>query len=201
MLQAYKGGFNMKMLKKILVLIVILSFFTVGVYAADSVGISNITEEDYSVKVSFEISGLKDYEDVTILIFRKTEEKSEPDTTNIVYVNQMHTDNNEISLNLLQSAAEGVYEVRMGGDDIDNISIGTFEITSVLWGDVNCDGKITVSDAVWILRNLSGDEMAQYVTIENGNINSDNQITISDAVWILKYLSGAEIPDYVKLSK
>ena len=188
-------------IKNTILILLVISMFSVSVCAADSIKIEDVLEQNKSVTVNFNVTALKDYEDITVLVFKKTDEKSEPDITNIVYINQLNSVNSKISFKLPATVAEGVYEVRMSGTNIKTASIGSFEILNVMLGDVNNDGKITISDAVWILRKLSGAQMADYVTIENGNINSDDSLTISDAVWILRYLSGSEIPDYVKLPK
>ena len=198
-------------MKKIICLLLILSCLSVSAFAADSITVGEVKEEDKAVTVNFTVTNLQADDEVTILVYKKEidEEKStedakvykEPDETNIKYINQVTPQNNVISFNLLTDTADGLYEVRMGGTGIDTASIGQFTISSVVYGDLNNDGNITISDAVWILRYLSGAEMASYVKLGNGNINSDEDITISDAVWILRYLSGAELPDYVKLPR
>ena len=198
-------------MKKIICLLLVLSCLSVSAFAADSITVGEVKEEDKAVTVNFTVTNLQADDEVTILVYKKEidEEKStedakvykEPDETNIKYINQVTPQNNVISFNLLTDTADGLYEVRMGGTGIDTASIGQFTISSVVYGDLNNDGNITISDAVWILRYLSGAEMASYVKLGNGNINSDEDITISDAVWILRYLSGAELPDYVKLPR
>ena len=192
------------MFKKITSLILIIFLFSLisfNTFAADSISTQSVSEENKTITVNFNVTKLKDYEDITILVYKKTIEKPEPDKTNIVYINQLHPNNSKLSFKLPANTADGIYEVRMGGTDIKTTSIATFEIKNIMFGDVNNDGDITISDAIWILRKLSGAEMSDYITIENGNINSDDALTISDVVWMLRYLSGSELPDYVKLPK
>ncbi|MBP2171971.1 ABC transporter substrate-binding protein [Methanococcus voltae] len=47
-------------------------------------------------------------------------------------------------------------------------------------GDVNCDGKISVSDVVYLfnIRNMD---------IEDGDVNADNKISVSDVVYLFNY--------------
>lgn len=192
---------EMKMLKKILLTILLLSFVYIGSFAAESVNINEAKEQDGTVTVKFNVTNLKSYDDVTLIVFKKTADNPDPNKDNIVYLNQTKPINAEISFELPTSDAAGTYELRMGGTDVENAAVYSFEIVDILFGDVNNDGEITISDVVWIMRNISGAEMADYINIENGNVNSDNKISISDAVWILRYLSGSEIPDYVNLPK
>ena len=121
-----------KYLKFFILLSIIVSLFSLSAYAADSIGIDNIVEDNKTVTVNFNVYNLKDYEDVTILVFKKTDEKSEPDKTNLVYINQLHPTDSKITFKLPANYAEGVYEVRMGGTNIQTASIGSFEILNVM---------------------------------------------------------------------
>ncbi|MCS3900361.1 ABC transporter substrate-binding protein [Methanococcus voltae] len=47
-------------------------------------------------------------------------------------------------------------------------------------GDVNCDGKISVSDVVYLFNNRNMD-------IEDGDVNADNKISVSDVVYLFNY--------------
>ena len=190
-----------KIFTKAICLLIILSCWSLPVIAADSITVGDVTEADKAVTVNFTVANLQADDEVTILVYKKDSDDSEPDENNIVYINQVTPQNNKISFNLLTTAAEGLYEVRMGGTGIETASVGQFAVSSLIYGDLNGDKEIDIADAVWILRYLSGTEMADYVTIQNGNINSDDVVDIADAVWILRYLSGSELPDYVKLPK
>jgi len=56
-----------------------------------------------------------------------------------------------------------------------------------LRGDVNGDGKLTVVDAVSVLKYIAGTETAQ--NAEAADVDRDGQITVSDSVAILKYIA------------
>ena len=83
---------------------------------------------------------------------------------------------------------------------IANIAVQAAEETSVMYGDANLDGKVTLADAVAILQNVANKE--KYPLDENAKNNSDvynrgDGITAMDALSIQKYDSGAvkELPE------
>lgn len=200
-----------KMFKLIISFALIFSCVSVCSFAAESISVGEITEASKAVEVNFTIEGLEDGDDVTILVFKKELAEStdpaaapvyaEPSEDNIVYINQVSADNSKISFNLLSTAAEGLYEVRMGGTGIETASIGTFTISSITYGDLDNDGVIDAFDAVWILKYASGAELPDGVTVNNGDVDGDGVIDAFDAVWVLKYASGAELPDGVLIGK
>ena len=59
-------------------------------------------------------------------------------------------------------------------------------------GDVNCDSKVTVSDAILLSRLVSNDTTVD-VTAQgkiNGDVNHDKSYTANDVVLILKAIAG-----------
>lgn len=59
-------------------------------------------------------------------------------------------------------------------------------------GDVNCDGKITVSDAILMSRIAANDTTADVSSQgkRNGDCNQDNAWNSLDVTLILKYVAG-----------
>ena len=68
---------------------------------------------------------------------------------------------------------------------------GTINITGILMGDVNGDGKVSISDAVAIVNWIVGNP--NVVFIEKAvDINNDNKKTIADAVTIVNLVVGGD---------
>ena len=80
-----------------------------------------------------------------------------------------------------------------GNDIIVPANIDTFPPIVVLkeyipvYGDVNSDGQINISDIVEIIRIISG-EPSQY----NGDVNGDGQVNITDVVLVVNKIAGVE---------
>jgi len=183
-------------------LIVICS--SIVVFGADSsVALGNISESDKAVEVNFAVTGLESSDDVTILVYKKNTNATEPTQDNIVYINQVSADNSKISFNLLSTAADGRYEVRMGGTGIETVSIGSFYITSVIYGDVNNDGLVDSRDAVFVMMkdiNLKlPDAVAPY--IQYGDVNDDGFVDSRDAVYIMMKDINLELPDGILIGR
>jgi len=60
--------------------------------------------------------------------------------------------------------------------------------SEAVFGDINGDGKLTVSDATILQKHLAG--MSVTINVERADINDDGKITISDATYIQKVLAG-----------
>lgn len=71
-------------------------------------------------------------------------------------------------------------------NDIEFISLGE---KSVLLGDVNGDGKITIADATTIQKHLAKLTELSGEQLINADTNSDGKITITDATRIQKFLA------------
>ena len=70
-----------------------------------------------------------------------------------------------------------------------------FDFTSTLTvkasdpGDVNGDGKITVTDAVYVFKYVNG-ETSEHFQMRAADVNNSNSITINDAVQIVNMILG-----------
>lgn len=190
-----------KTFKLLLSFVLVVSCLSVCAFAADSIELGEITEASKAVTVNFAVNGLQTGDDVTILVYKKDTATSEPDENNIVYINQLSADSSKIEFNLLSTAAEGLYEVRMGGTGIETADIGTFSISSIIYGDVNGDGNVNATDAVWVLKFAAGATMPEGITVNNGDVNNDGNINATDAVWVLKHAAGATLPDNILIKK
>ncbi|MEI6578076.1 MAG: DUF6273 domain-containing protein, partial [Eubacteriales bacterium] len=76
-------------------------------------------------------------------------------------------------------------------DTAQNATTISFSInTTVVKGDVNGDGKISVTDAIKALQDSSGVIVLTEIEREAADVNNDNNISVTDALKILQYVSG-----------
>jgi hypothetical protein len=66
--------------------------------------------------------------------------------------------------------------------------VGSFEVTAdAQRGDANYDGKLTVSDIVYLISYLFKGGPAPFV-LNSGDFNCDGKITVTDVIYLLNYL-------------
>ena len=66
------------------------------------------------------------------------------------------------------------------------------DIFGCMWGDVNHDFKINVTDAVLIMKHRAGTLPADQVFCEKkANVSGDNKINVTDATLVVKYRAKA----------
>lgn len=59
-------------------------------------------------------------------------------------------------------------------------------------GDINCDGKINMTDIIRLRKYLAGKETLNNQSLKNGDINKDGKINMTDIIKLRKYLAGKE---------
>ena len=57
-------------------------------------------------------------------------------------------------------------------------------------GDINCDGKIELSDAVLLIKYCNGQATLTKDQLANADLNGDSKIELADAVMLVKYCNG-----------
>lgn len=176
-------------LKKSALLFLLLSFLSVGCFAADSIEIKDIKEVQKRITVEFDVKNLQSSDDVTILVFKKTDEKPEPDMSNIVYINQAHPEGSTLQFDLLEAASSGTYEVRMGGTGIQSADVATFSVSGYLPGDINGDGQVNVMDVTFLRRHNAGGYNVKVVK-EAVDVNKDGRVTVLDITLLRRYNAG-----------
>ena len=123
----------------------------------------------------------------------------------IYHFTPLNVDEFIFDLSAVDTSTPGVYPVTVALAYDESIT-ATFDITivefeeidtpddeSILLGDANCDGKITMADAAAIFQNLGNPD--KYQLSEQGKKNADvegnkNGITVDDAIAIMKYQAG-----------
>jgi hypothetical protein len=85
------------------------------------------------------------------------------------------------------SAASVVYGgtvVELEAETVD----GSITFPEIVWGDANCDGKVTAADAAMILRAIVNLADLSDQGALNADVNCDNKVTAEDAAIILRYI-------------
>lgn len=72
-------------------------------------------------------------------------------------------------------------------------SEATVTVTAKTKGDVNGDGKVTVTDAKWVLQASSGSRTLTDVQRAAADVNGDGKVTVTDAKWLLQVASGSRV--------
>lgn len=94
------------------------------------------------------------------------------------YTMQVREDGKEVQVTIPGNAVPVVYSIiRVGGD-------GGI-------GDVNLDGRVTSTDARWILQVASGTRVLTEEQAANVDLNGDGRVNAVDARWALQVASGA----------
>jgi beta-N-acetylglucosaminidase len=83
------------------------------------------------------------------------------------------------------------YEMTRDGNGILTLVVEDVELV-VLKGDVNGDGKVTITDLVMLHMTLSGIETFAEFVNRNADMNSDGKISITDMVMLHLLISGIE---------
>ena len=180
----------MKLRFLICTVILALSLMVVPTFAANVVGIrdNGIQETSKNVTVSIFSEGLDENDDLTVLVYKVDENETAPNQNNIAYINQIDFVEGKTSITFpMPDNADGLYEVRIGGTDVETYTSGRFSITQTIVGDLNQDGKLDTKDAIVVLKVYLGkDDIGITITEENCDLNSDGIVDTKDAIWVLK---------------
>lgn len=187
----------MKNIYKVIIFSLLLSLLSFNGFAANNtVKISNVTisEINKTVDVKFSSSGFTNGDDLTVLVFKVTDELNTPQDSNIVYVGQPeYIDGMPLISFELPENAEGTYEIRVGGTGVTAYSAGQFTASEVLVGDLDNNGVINKDDAIIILQIFFGeidivDESSYYDLVKDCDLVKDGNINVKDAVRLLQLI-------------
>jgi len=122
-----------------------------------------------------------------------------------LYSNQNESFNNSktniLSLEVIPSCKPGTYQGKISGIELATNSLALKKVTDVtfniivknMYGDVNSDNKVTITDAVGIVNHILGNPLADFDK-EAANVSGDideqgePKITITDAVGVLNII-------------
>ena len=177
-------------MKKIIILsLCLISLISFSVSASNTIIIKNngIAEENKTVTAEITTENFSEGDDITLLVF-KCDKESEPQSSNIVAVNQIEYKSGMTSISFnLPKTAEGIYEVRIGGTNVKTYTSGKFSVTKYSFGDLNGDGLYDDSDAILILRVfLELDNINLELNTNYYDLNKDGVINAKDACLVYK---------------
>ena len=90
---------------------------------------------------------------------------------------------------MVVGVGEGTATITVSTDDGWCIPDSCEVTVYTLWGDVNCDGYVNVSDVTTLISHILGEEVAPFST-KNADVNHDNLINVSDVTMIIAYILG-----------
>lgn len=174
-------------------------------FAADLVKDTDFTVDSAAgtVSVTESFASGKDAGQYTVLIYKNGEgvDDTNLQAEQILYINQdaleaiANGENTGTFQNMgLKTMDDGEYTIKIGGDALEEIFVGTFTVggggTEITLGDVTGDGEIKADDSGAILNHvvslitLTGNELKAADTTKDGDVKAD------DAGAILNYVVG-----------
>ncbi|MCL1816597.1 MAG: cohesin domain-containing protein, partial [Clostridiales bacterium] len=127
-----------------------------------------------------------------------------PNPFTVLWASQSNDNSNgdilKLEFAILDSAKTGIYPVEISyiaentiDEDFEPVPVITKNghITVFTIGDVNVDGRITVADAILVLRYINDWVLAPgSFEVSAADVDGDGEITINDAILILQYVNG-----------
>lgn len=84
--------------------------------------------------------------------------------------------------------------VLVGADPVPSGAVvrrGEDELRTIIYGDANCDGRITIDDAIIVLQKIAGWDVS--IDTAAGDADPDGEPSVSDAIALLKWLAGWDV--------
>lgn len=78
---------------------------------------------------------------------------------------------------------------------VDSTAI-TKDVTVYLWGDVNRDGKVNNTDALWVRQSSAGGRVLDAYQKILADLNRDGKVNNTDALWIRQISAGSRTLTY-----
>ncbi len=83
----------------------------------------------------------------------------------------------------------------------ETITVGDADITGkdvtvCLWGDVNKDGRVNSTDALWVRQNSAGGRVLDAYQKILADLNRDDKVNSTDALWIRQISAGSRTLTY-----
>ena len=132
------------------------------------------------------------------------ENPKDPNTMVIGFANDINMNGEiaELEFKILDSASEGKTTIGIycdatstsGNIDVSIVN-GEINITSVIRGDVNGDGKVNNQDAIYLLKYTLN--ASRYPINQNGDMDGNGKVNNQDAIYLLKHtLNSSRYPLY-----
>lgn len=79
---------------------------------------------------------------------------------------------------------------------VSNQNIYGKDVTVYLWGDVNRDGKVNGTDALWVRQSSAGGRALDAYQKILADLNRDGKVNGTDALWIRQISAGSRVLNY-----
>ena len=79
---------------------------------------------------------------------------------------------------------------------VSNQNIYGKDVTVYLWGDVNRDGKVNGTDALWVRQSSAGGRTLDAYQKDLADLNRDGKVNGTDALWIRQISAGSRVLNY-----
>lgn len=79
---------------------------------------------------------------------------------------------------------------------VSNQNIYGKDVTVYLWGDVNKDGKVNGTDALWVRQSSAGGRALDSYQKILADLNRDGKVNGTDALWIRQISAGSRVLNY-----
>ena len=118
--------------------------------------------------------------------------KTNPGSNNIIGMDFNPSDGFSFYWNL-GSIPEGSYYISANCVDVaahtsEGITRMNLDCEQVILGDVNGDGRIDVSDAVYLINYIFNEGTEPLPSNDNGDVNCDGRLDVSDAVFLINFI-------------
>lgn len=130
------------------------------------------------------------------------------DADSIVYIDQKTAGSGGVSFTVYPKELKtGTYYVYMSSNASSGVQalteVGTYTVEGPAYtpGDVNANGSVDTTDAVWVLQNYVGSRQLDDTQKLAADVNVDNTINTTDAVWILQRYVGSRDQDFKPVAR
>lgn len=159
-------------------------------------------------KVAVTYSSAESGKEYLVLATNKKVTPANLKAEDIVYIDQKTAGSGGVSFTVYPKELKtGTYFVYMSSNASGGITVlqqvGTYtaEGPAYTLGDVNANGSVDTTDAVWVLQNYVGSRQLDDTQKLAADVNVDNTIDTTDAVWILQRYVGSRDQDFKPVAR
>ncbi|MBR4425595.1 MAG: hypothetical protein IKS66_06590 [Oscillospiraceae bacterium] len=113
-----------------------------------------------------------------------------PTEENIEYIDQQSTEGGKVRFTVYPKSQSGTVIVKLANAEGVKKVLSFKLYQAYMPGDVDEDGFITATDALWILQNAAMSRDFSAKQLLAGDVDKDSYITATDALWVLQFAAG-----------
>lgn len=164
--------------------------------SAETVTIDGSNYSFYPDAVKLTLKSTADMSGYKLVMAQSTD--AMPTADNLVYIDQSESTEGKVNFLIYpKQLASGTYYIYLSTSGSAREQIATFKYyQSYKLGDVDANGKITVGDAGYVLRQVVGDTTLKLSASQllAADVDGNGKITVGDAGYILRFIVGEMIP-------